>query len=133
MLWLAGDVKEPHAYRKELGMKFPVLWSGLCFSSEGWKCSEILATIKLLYNPRVNIVFTFTFTFTATTTRHSYSVRFFRLLCSQTGRIRRNFNCSNCENQRIIRLLKPVTLHLERATMSPPGNCRRIREGYGLV
>ena len=22
---------------------------------------------------------------------------FFRLLCSQTGRIRRNFNCSNCE------------------------------------
>ena len=32
---------------------------------------------------------------TATTKRHSYSVRFFRLLCSQTGRIRRNFNCSN--------------------------------------
>ena len=41
-------------------MKFPVLWSGLCCQSEGWggKCSEILATIKLLYNPRVNIVFT---------------------------------------------------------------------------
>ena len=34
---------------------------------------------------------------TATTKRHSYSVRFFRLLCSQTGRIRRNFNCSNYE------------------------------------
>ena len=34
---------------------------------------------------------------TATTKRYSYSVRFFRLLCSQTGRIRRNFNCSNYE------------------------------------
>ena len=45
-------------------MKFPVLWSGLCCSSEGWggKCSEILATITLLYNPRVNIVFTFNLT-----------------------------------------------------------------------
>ena len=46
-------------------MKFPVLWSSLCCSSEVWggKCSEIhvLATIKLLYNPKVNIVFTFTF------------------------------------------------------------------------
>ena len=41
-------------------MKFPVLWSGLCCYTEGWggKCSEILATIKLLYNPRVNKVFT---------------------------------------------------------------------------
>ena len=29
-------------------MKFPVLWSGM----------GILATIKLLYNPRANIVFT---------------------------------------------------------------------------
>ena len=40
-------------------MKFPVLWSGLCCYTEGWggKCSEILATIKLLYNPRVNKVF----------------------------------------------------------------------------
>ena len=40
-------------------MKFPVLWSGLCCYTEGWggKCSEILATIKLLYNPRVNRVF----------------------------------------------------------------------------
>ena len=38
----------------------PVLWSGLCCYTEGWggKCSEILATIKLLYNPRVNKVFT---------------------------------------------------------------------------
>ena len=34
---------------------------------------------------------------TATTKRHSYSVRFFRHLCSQTGRIWRNFNCSNYE------------------------------------
>ena len=33
-----------------------MLWSGLCCYTEGWggKCSEILATIKLLYNPRVN-------------------------------------------------------------------------------
>ena len=34
---------------------------------------------------------------------------------------------------RLLKQLKPVTLHLERATMSLPGNCRRIREGYGLV
>ena len=34
---------------------------------------------------------------TAATKRHGFSVRFFRLLCSQTGRIRRNFNCSNYE------------------------------------
>ena len=41
-------------------MKFPVSWPGLCCYTEGWggKCSEILATIKLLYNPRVNKVFT---------------------------------------------------------------------------
>ena len=38
-------------------MKLPVLWSGLCCYTV--KCSEILAT-KLLYNPRVNKVFTFT-------------------------------------------------------------------------
>ena len=37
-------------------MKFPVLWSGLCCCTV--KCSEILAHIKLLYNPRVNKVFT---------------------------------------------------------------------------
>ena len=41
-------------------MKFPVLWSGVCRYTEGWggKGLEILATIKLLYNPRVNEVFT---------------------------------------------------------------------------
>ena len=41
-------------------MKFLVLWPGLCWCTEGWggKCWEILATVKLLYNPRVNIVFT---------------------------------------------------------------------------
>ena len=45
-------------------MKFPVLWSGLCCYTEGWsgKCSEILATIKLLYNPRVNKVLTHSLT-----------------------------------------------------------------------
>ena len=37
-------------------MKFPVFWSGLdCYTVE---CSEILAYIELLYNPRVNKVFT---------------------------------------------------------------------------
>ena len=41
-------------------MRFPVLWSGLCCYSV--KCSEILAHIKLLYNRRVNKVFTFTCT-----------------------------------------------------------------------
>ena len=41
-------------------MKFLVLWSGLCCYTEGLgeKCLEILAMIKLLYNPRVNKVFT---------------------------------------------------------------------------
>ena len=40
-------------------MKFLVLWSGLCCYTEGLgeKCLEILAMIKLLYNPRVNKVF----------------------------------------------------------------------------
>ena len=47
-----------------LTQHFSPVWSGLCCYTEGWggKCSEILATIKLLYNPRVNKVFTFTFT-----------------------------------------------------------------------
>ena len=59
MLWLAGDVRA-HAYSKEQGMKFPLFCSGLCGYTEGWggKCSEILATVELLYNPRVNKVFT---------------------------------------------------------------------------
>ena len=39
---------------------------------------------------------------TAKTKRHSYSARFFRLLCLQTGRIRKNFKCSDYENRRII-------------------------------
>ena len=33
-----------------------MLWSDLCCNTE--KCSEILAHIELLYNPRVNKVFT---------------------------------------------------------------------------
>ena len=33
-----------------------MLWSGLCCCTV--KCSEILAYLKLLYNPRVNKVFT---------------------------------------------------------------------------
>ena len=51
-------------------MKFPVLWSRLCCCTV--KCSEILAHIKLLYNPRVNKVFTFTFRFTFT---HSLNLK----------------------------------------------------------
>ena len=41
-------------------MKFPVLCSGLCWYTESWggKCSQILATIMLLYNARENKVFT---------------------------------------------------------------------------
>ena len=62
MLWLPGDVKEPTRLSQRVGHEVPgvVVWPLLL--SEGWggKCSEILATIKLLYNPRVNIVFTFT-------------------------------------------------------------------------
>ena len=34
---------------------------------------------------------------TAATKGHGFSVLFFGLLCSQTGRIRTNFNCSNYE------------------------------------
>ena len=44
-------------------MKFLVLWSGLCCYTV--KCSEILAHIKLLYNERVNKVFTSHFTLEA--------------------------------------------------------------------
>ena len=43
-----------------LEIKFPVFWSGLCCCTV--KCSEILAHIELLYNPRVNKVFTSHFT-----------------------------------------------------------------------
>ena len=61
MLWLAGDVKEPTHLSQSVGHEVPsvVVWP-LLLISEGWggKCWEILATVKLLYNPRVNIVFT---------------------------------------------------------------------------
>ena len=77
---------------------------------------------------------------TATTKRHSYSVRFFRLLCLQTGRIRRNFNCSKrieesyAQKINLIGYLHQLLCILnERAMMSLPGNSRRIREKYGLV
>ena len=50
-------------------MKFPVLWSGLCCCTV--KFSEILAHIKLLYNPRVNKVFT----------SHLTSLHFYYYLC----------------------------------------------------
>ena len=60
MLWLAGDVKEPTRLSQRVGHEVPgvVVWPLLL--SEGWggECSEILATIKLLYNPRVKKVFT---------------------------------------------------------------------------
>ena len=60
MLWLAGDAKESTRLSQRVGHEVPgaVVWPLLL--SEGWggKCSEILATIKLLDNPRVNIVFT---------------------------------------------------------------------------
>ena len=63
MLWLAGDVKEPTLFSKKVGHEVPgvVVWPLLCLRVGG-KCSEILATIKLLYNPRVNKVFTSLFT-----------------------------------------------------------------------
>ena len=47
---------------------------------------EVFQGIKHYYNES-----------TATTKCHGYSVWFFRLLCSQTGGIWRNFNCSNYE------------------------------------
>ena len=47
--------KRTHTLIIKSRMKFPVLWSGLCCNTV--KCSKILAHIKLLYNPRVNKVF----------------------------------------------------------------------------
>ena len=48
-------------------MKFPLLWSGLCCCTKGWggKCSEILATMKLLWKSegKESIHFTSHFTF----------------------------------------------------------------------
>ena len=62
MLWLAGDVKEPTRVSQRVGHEVPsvVVWPLLLSDGWGGKCSEILATIKLLYNPRIKIVFTFT-------------------------------------------------------------------------
>ena len=59
MLWSAGDVKEPIHLSQRVGHEVPgvVVWPLLLKWGLGGKCSEILATIKLLYNPRVNIVF----------------------------------------------------------------------------
>ena len=52
MLWLAGDIKEPTRSSERVGHEVPsvVVWPLLL--SEGWggECSEILATINLLYN-----------------------------------------------------------------------------------
>ena len=48
MLWLAGDVKEPTRLSQREGHEVP----------GGGKLGDI-SYIKLLYNPRVNIVFTF--------------------------------------------------------------------------
>ena len=60
MLWLAGDVKEPTRLSQRVGHEVPgvVVWPLWLSEGWGWECSEILATIKLIYNPRVNIVFT---------------------------------------------------------------------------
>ena len=60
MSWLAGDVKISTRLSYRVGHQVPgVVVRPLVFT-EGWggKCSEILATIKLLYNPRVNKEFT---------------------------------------------------------------------------
>ena len=53
-------------------MKFPVLWSGLsCYTV---KSSEILAHIELLYNPRVNKVFTHSHTSNKKKLLHSLKI-----------------------------------------------------------
>ena len=73
-----------------------------------------------------------------TTKRHSYSVRFFRPLCSQTRRIRKNekkwstrIEESYAQETTLIGYLHQLLCILnEWATMSLPGNCRTIQEGY---
>ena len=60
MLWLAGDVKEPTRLLQRVGHEVPgvVVWPLLLKCGLGWEMLGDIATIKLLYNPRVNIVFT---------------------------------------------------------------------------
>ena len=116
------------APRKSKG--FSWIQNGVC-----WSCNLAPTYRKVFLGIKYN-----DYQSTATTKRLSYPVRFFRVLCSQNGRIWKNFKCSNYENPRIIRArnvlnqqLTPVTWHFERATGSLPGNCRRILEGYWFV
>ena len=62
MLWLAGDVKEPTRLSQREGHEVPgvVVWPLLFKSGLGWEMLGDISYIKLLYNPRVNMVFTFT-------------------------------------------------------------------------
>ena len=62
MLWLAGDVKEPTRLSKRVGHEVPCGLAFVVTLRVGGECSEILVTIKLLYNPRVNKVFTYSLT-----------------------------------------------------------------------
>lgn len=96
-----------------LQMQNAVLWkqNGICWS---WNLASRYR--KVFHGIKYN-----DYESTATMKRHSYSVWFFRVLCSQTGRIWKNSkNSKNYKNRRIIRtrsylhwLLTPVTRHLK--------------------
>ena len=60
MLWLSGDVKELAHISQSVGNEVPdvAVCPLLLHRALGWKMREILVTIKPLYNPRVNEVFT---------------------------------------------------------------------------
>ena len=59
---LAGDVKEPARLSQRLRHEGVVVWP-LLFEL-GWGMLGDISYIKLLYNPRVNIVFNFNFNVT---------------------------------------------------------------------
>ena len=82
-------------------MKFPVLRSGLCCYTEGWggKCSEILATIKLLYNPRVNKVFTALFTSLHERNKYSSGLNTFSLSQGIQGLHECSVKLTSCDHE----------------------------------
>ena len=56
-------------------------------------CNLASRHIKVFHGPE--LIEHYDYESTAATKRHGLLVRFVRLHCSQTGRIRRNFNCPN--------------------------------------
>ena len=61
MLWSSGDVKEHTRLSQRVGHVVPgvVVWPSLLKWGLGWEMLGDISYIKVLYNPRVNIVFTY--------------------------------------------------------------------------